>query len=490
MFNPATYMFKCKIILSCITFLNTPSKIVYITCIAVKMADTAMAKILRKLHLETVQSKFEKEKITPDIVGKLCMAEFQMLGISNSSDMMMLRTECVKYGCGKLAKVHVSLQSGAPEFNIPKITLVNLLESGFLISEVAKLLSVSERTIYRRMNKYGLSKMTFSSITDQELDIIVLQTKHDFPLCGEKMIKQILAQKGIKIQRWRLRDSIHRIDSAGVQERKKRRLHRRVYNVGGPNCLWHIDTNHKLVRWRFIVAGGIDGFSRLIVFLNCSDNNKADTVFQQFLAGVDKYGIPLRVRSDKGLENVGIADYMLARRGSRGIITGKSTHNQRIERLWRDVFEGVLSYFYQLFYYMEDLAILDCLNKEHLLALHVVYMGEINRKLSVWSQAWNSHRLRSVKSSPQNLWMAGQLQNPIGLEEIDTGLHDESINEEHPEVEDDERPIFDPLAPALSHEDIQRLRAEIPHFKHHENFGINDYKNCLSIIQRFNQQGD
>lgn len=225
-------------------------------------------------------------------------------------------------------------------------------------------------------------------------------------------------------------------------------------------------------------------------FLNCSDNNKADTVFQQFLAGVDKYGIPLRVRSDKGLENVGIADYMLARRGSRGMITGKSTHNQRIERLWRDVFEGVLSYFYQLFYYMEDLAILDCLNKEHLLALHVVYMGEINRKLSVWSQAWNSHRLRSVKSSPQNLLMAGQLQNPIGLEEIDTGLHDESINEEDPEVEDDERPIFDPLAPALSHEDIQRLRAEIPHFKHHENFGINDYKNCLSIIQRFNQQGD
>lgn len=180
MFNPATYMFKCKIILSCITFLNTPSKIVYITCIAVKMADTAMAKILRKLHLETVQSKFEKEKITPDIVGKLCMAEFQMLGISNSSDMMMLRNECVKYGCGKLAKVHVSLQSGAPEFNIPKITLVNLLESGFLISEVAKLLSVSERTIYRRMNKYGLSKMTFSSITDQELDNYCLTNKARF----------------------------------------------------------------------------------------------------------------------------------------------------------------------------------------------------------------------------------------------------------------------------------------------------------------------
>jgi hypothetical protein len=32
------------------------------------------------------------------------------------------------------------------------------------------------------------------------------------------------------------------------------------------------------------------------------------------------------------------------------MITGKSTDNQRIERLWRDVYEGVLSLFYQMFF--------------------------------------------------------------------------------------------------------------------------------------------
>ena len=39
----------------------------------------------------------------------------------------------------------------------------------------------------------------------------------------------------------RLRDSIHWVDQEGVLERKKGRLQRRVYDVQGPNHLWHID---------------------------------------------------------------------------------------------------------------------------------------------------------------------------------------------------------------------------------------------------------
>ena len=39
---------------------------------------------------------------------------------------------------------------------------------------------------------------------------------------------------------------------------------RRVYSVPGPNSLWHIDRPHALIRWHFVVHGGIDGFSRLI----------------------------------------------------------------------------------------------------------------------------------------------------------------------------------------------------------------------------------
>ena len=54
-------------------------------------------------------------------------------------------------------------------------------------------------------------------------------------------------------------------------------------------------------------------------------------------------------RSDLGLENVGIADFMIAARHETPYITGRSVHNQRIERMWRDVFEQCLIPFYELF---------------------------------------------------------------------------------------------------------------------------------------------
>lgn len=112
-----------------------------------------------------------------------------------------------------------------------------------------------------------------------------------------------------------LRDSLHRVDGLGVQERTKGRLQRRVYNVKGPNELWHVDTNHKLIRWNFVIVGGIDGFNRLPVMLECTGNNSAATILRCFLDAVHQFGIPSMVRSDKGLENVGVADFMIEYRG-------------------------------------------------------------------------------------------------------------------------------------------------------------------------------
>lgn len=93
-------------------------------------------------------------------------------------------------------------------------------------------------------------------------------------------------------------------------------------------------------------------------------------------------------------------------------MTGKSTHNQRIERLWRDVFQGCLCLFYDLFYHLENCNVLDPNNAIHLWCLHFVYIPIINTHLSNWKNAWARHPLRTEGNhSPLHLWIAGLHMN-------------------------------------------------------------------------------
>ncbi|KAG5281566.1 hypothetical protein AALO_G00073760 [Alosa alosa] len=128
---------------------------------------------------------------------------------------------------------------------------------------------------------------------------------------------------------------------------------RRPYSVPSPLSLWHIDGNHKLVRWRIIIHGGIDGYSRKIMYMQANTDNKATTVFQCFMTAVNTFGLPLRVRSDKGGENVDVARYMLQHplRGPdrSSMITGRSVHNQLNWLAVRDLWFSVLSNYYTAF---------------------------------------------------------------------------------------------------------------------------------------------
>ena len=95
-----------------------------------------------------------------------------------------------------------------------------------------------------------------------------------------------------------------------------------------------------------VVHDAIDGYFHLVVFLHCSNNNRAERVLQLFTKAVSRFGLPSPLRTDKGGENTAAALYMLPHplRGSgRGsLIAGSITHNQRIERFGRDVYSGVL----------------------------------------------------------------------------------------------------------------------------------------------------
>lgn len=91
----------------------------------------------------------------------------------------------------------------------------------------------------------------------------------------------------------------------------------------------------KLIRWKIVTHGGIDGKTRVVVYLRASNNNRAETVAKAFKSATEIYGWPSRVRADWGGENMQVKALMEEARGAgRGsFFAGASTHNQRIESM-------------------------------------------------------------------------------------------------------------------------------------------------------------
>ncbi|XP_071215569.1 uncharacterized protein [Salvelinus alpinus] len=162
----------------------------------------------------------------------------------------------------------------------------------------------------------------------------------------------------------------------------------------------------------FVIHGAVDGYSRLVVFLKASDNNRSATVMESFEAAVTSYGVPSRVRCDRGGENNRICAFMEQfRGGERGSdLRGRSTHNQRIELQWRDVWHGVSNVYHDLFTFLETEQIIDINNEVDLWALHFVFLSRVNRDLAVFASQWNHHGLRTEqRQSPLQLFVSGSL---------------------------------------------------------------------------------
>lgn len=241
----------------------------------------------------------------------------------------------------------------------------------FTWTKIAALLGIS-RSTYRRLREEGIDlSCAYFDISNADLNHMVQAIKMDHPNDGERLITGHLHRLGIVLPRYRIRACIHRIDPINTAIRSIV-IRRRVYSVSGPNLLWHIDDNHK---WRFIIHGGIDRYSRTITYLRCSTNNLASTVMVFFADVVSKYGVPDQVRSDSGGENMQVWQYMMEQhRSQASVLVGSSTHNDRIEHLWCDLHRCVNVMFADVFREMESDSTLSNLNEVDMYCLHTLYL--------------------------------------------------------------------------------------------------------------------
>lgn len=127
------------------------------------------------------------------------------------------------------------------------------------------------------------------------------------------------------------------------------------------------------------------------MYIECRDNNKAETVLQLFSQSIQKYSIvPRKIRTDLGVENTLLWEAM-----PLDHLTGSSVHNQRVERLNRDVNNNIRRRFGPIFYGLENEGTLNVSDKLDIALLHSLYLPRINEVLQNFKDAHNNHQIRT-----------------------------------------------------------------------------------------------
>ncbi|KAJ8685200.1 hypothetical protein QAD02_020993 [Eretmocerus hayati] len=197
------------------------------------------------------------------------------------------------------------------------------------------------------------------------------------------------------------------LDPLGIERRSRYRLKRRIYKVLGPNHMWHIDGFDKLKRWGFAIHGCVDGCSRKVIWLEvATTNNDPRVVAYYFLEGICEHEcVPIILRSDRGTENQLVEVIQRVLRNEHAdpdaqhycFIKGKSVHNERIEKYWKQLRNSTLGFYIDLFRAMEETKVLDQSDIVQVELLRYCFGKTIQNDLRQSTKEWNEHRIRLQK---------------------------------------------------------------------------------------------
>ena len=158
----------------------------------------------------------------------------------------------------ELPRLPSQKRRGPPRLNIDKGRLEKLLALGVSVREISRknLLGgkVHRNTLSNFMTFHGMVKPRerFSKIDDEELKDKIKELNSRYPNSGYREMVALLRTQTppLIVQREKVRKVLALVDPVGTAQRWATTINRRTYSVPTPNSLWHLDSHHKLIRYR------------------------------------------------------------------------------------------------------------------------------------------------------------------------------------------------------------------------------------------------
>lgn len=266
-------------------------------------------------------------------------------------------------------------------------------------------IQLSLRQLKRILAGKGLRRRKYQNNPSEIVAAIEQELRKTGGLLGYRQMHQRLRlDYGIVTSKEADRTALSFLDPEGVSLRSRHKLKRRKYFAKGPNYVWHIDGYDKLKPFGFCIHGGIDGFSRRIMWLEVGHSNNNPTIIASYFYDCIKQvgGVPYRCRSDAGTENVNVAAMQRFFRrdandefaGEKSFLYGKSTSNQRIEGWWTFLRKSESDFWIKYFKDLRDQGLYDETDLLHVECLKFCYMPLLRDELHRVAKHWNLHKIR------------------------------------------------------------------------------------------------
>ena len=120
-------------------------------------------------------------------------------------------------------------KSGRPRKVVHKKQVKSLLSLGFKWKKIAELTGVSVVTLRSNRKDFSDNAAVYNEIDDVQLDGTIQEILRVSPHSGERMVTGALLYRGYKVKRYRIRQSLNRVNPS--RNSMKRKIDRRIYSV-------------------------------------------------------------------------------------------------------------------------------------------------------------------------------------------------------------------------------------------------------------------